>query len=390
MKARNKNRRSISSKRQNNNDFKVMEEIKDKRAVSMIKALQLILTASGKETTEEFIRKTSKSIFNLANDGVRGFVIGNLQGEYYLISGYNIDESYFKRNFFTSEDIQNCLQLNLNNTNKIYDFYTQNLHKGFSESAGGFIKKMGVYNDLTVTCVPIFSEDCLLALVVLLANGKKTMPPFRRQIAVLLASMIGKQYSLNHYPYERESLLNTIEALALAIEEKDPYTNGHSHRVKEVSMKIAKQMQFFPHEVEEIGLAGLLHDVGKIGIRESILKKVGDLTHEEYEEVKKHTEKTKRILGPLESIKSRNFIDISYLHHERVDGKGYPEGLKGDEIPMGARIISLADSYDAMMSKRPYKKEMSKEDAISEIKKHNRSQFDPSVVDAFLEIVHEL
>jgi len=174
----------------------------------------------------------------------------------------------------------------------------------------------------------------------------------------------------------------TIQALVTALEAKDPYTSGHTKRVTEYASLIAHGMNLPPEEVEKVTQAALLHDIGKIGIRVSSLNKPEELTPVEYEMFKQHTTQGRLILEPIRFLK--DIIPIAESHHERMDGSGYPQGLKGDQISLGARILAVADSFDAMTSDRPYRKSLSRKKAIEELKKYAGSQFDAEVVEVFI------
>lgn len=179
----------------------------------------------------------------------------------------------------------------------------------------------------------------------------------------------------------------TSSALATAIDAKDKYTHGHSTRVAEYSKEIAKRMGKSSKECNEIYYAGLLHDIGKIGISGRIINKDGVLTDEEYKAIKMHP-----IIGSqiLSSINKSPYLAIgAKYHHERYDGKGYPEGLKGENIPLVARIISVADSYDAMTSKRSYRTIMPQQKVRSEILHGSNSQFDPQIARIMLQMIDE-
>lgn len=178
--------------------------------------------------------------------------------------------------------------------------------------------------------------------------------------------------------------LETIRALAAAIDAKDSYTHGHSRRVTDLSVSLAKSMKLSRDEVDTIRHAALLHDVGKIGISEHILLKPGRLTDEEFETIKSHPHIGAAILNSIEFL--RRVCQIIEHHHERYDGKGYPSGLKGDETPLGARIIMVADSFDAITSSRPYRKPLSFQEATEEIRRCSGTQFDPLVVDHFVQL----
>ena len=177
----------------------------------------------------------------------------------------------------------------------------------------------------------------------------------------------------------------TTMALAEAIDAKDNYTNGHSRRVAEFSKKIAEKYGKSKEECEEIYLIGLLHDVGKIGIPNAIINKPDRLTDEEYEVIKTHPVKGKEILEKI-SI-SPNLSIGAHYHHERYDGKGYPEGLKGEEIPEIARIIAVADTYDAMASRRSYRNSLPMAKIRSELVKGMGSQFDTKFANIMVEMI---
>lgn len=181
----------------------------------------------------------------------------------------------------------------------------------------------------------------------------------------------------------KKSFYDTVEALAEAIEKKDRYTGGHTKRVVYYSTCIAKYMDLTPEELERIKLGAILHDVGKIGIEDKVLKKEAPLTPEEWRVMQKHPEIGGDILDRVDSLK--DVVGAMKYHHERWDGKGYPLGLKGEEIPLVARVVSVADTYDAMVSTRPYRKGLDPKIAFDEIVKHSGEQFDPVVVDAFIE-----
>lgn len=185
-----------------------------------------------------------------------------------------------------------------------------------------------------------------------------------------------------------EAYVQTIRALVKVIERKDPYTKGHSERVARYSVEIGKRVGLDEEEQRLLLYAGLLHDIGKIGIREEVLNKPGKLTREEYEEVKRHPVYGAEIVQEVRYL--RKISRAIMHHHERWDGSGYPAGLEGEEIPLFARIMAVADAYDAMSSNRSYRSALSVEDVVSELRKGKGSQFDPRIVDVFLEFLKEI
>ncbi|MBU1086514.1 MAG: response regulator [Candidatus Omnitrophica bacterium] len=179
----------------------------------------------------------------------------------------------------------------------------------------------------------------------------------------------------------------TILSLATALESRDKYTHGHSERVEVYSKLIAKQLQsskmadINDQFLENLHIESRLHDIGKIAIPDIVLNKRGKLTAAEHDEIKRHPEESVRILAPLENIKDN--IEVIYSHHERYDGTGYPKRKVGNKIPLRARIIAVADAFDAMTSDRPYRDALPDEAAFLELERFKEIQFDPMVVDAF-------
>ncbi|MFA9452487.1 MAG: HD domain-containing phosphohydrolase [Candidatus Aminicenantaceae bacterium] len=196
-----------------------------------------------------------------------------------------------------------------------------------------------------------------------------------RNLKMRTSDLVDQQHSL---------YLSTVKSLASAIDAKDEYTRHHSTRVTEFTLKIAKNMSFSENELEDLELAALLHDIGKIAVPESILNKPGKLTDDEFDKIKEHPGRGQEILMPV--IELRDIGNIVRAHHEKYDGKGYPDGLKGKEIPLGARIMSIADSYDSITSERPYRNATSHRRALKEIINCSGTQFDPEVVEHFLEV----
>lgn len=180
-----------------------------------------------------------------------------------------------------------------------------------------------------------------------------------------------------------------IQALADALEVKDPYTRGHSVRVSQYSSAIARALNLDPEMVRQIELGGHVHDIGKIGVREAVLNKPGALTDEEYQHIMTHPVTGWRILAPL-LAEAPIALNVVRSHHERVDGRGVPDGLLGDQIPLEARIVAVADAFDAMMSGRPYRgAEMTLDQALGELSTNCGSQFDRHVVEATLHAVRQ-
>jgi HD-GYP domain-containing protein (c-di-GMP phosphodiesterase class II) len=208
------------------------------------------------------------------------------------------------------------------------------------------------------------------------ADDRRILETLSNQVAIAIENS-------QLYTTLKKSFYETVEALAEAIEKKDRYTGGHTKRVVHFSMCIAKYMSLTPEQLERVRLGAILHDVGKIGIEDKILKKPAPLDDEEWGVMKTHPELGWEIMSRVEGLK--DVVSGMRYHHERWDGKGYPLGLKGEEIPLIARIISVADTYDAMVSTRPYRKGLDPKIAFDEIVKYRGTQFDPVTVDAFVQ-----
>jgi len=234
-----------------------------------------------------------------------------------------------------------------------------------------------------LAAVPLMGDQ---TLGMMLALNKETGD--FNSVDIKLMSSIANQSAVfltNNMLYSdlQELLMGVLHALTATIDAKDPYTCGHSNRVAIISKRLAESMGLPSARVQQIYLAGLMHDVGKIGVPESVLCKPGRLTAEEYDAVKKHPALGAKILGDIRQLD--DVIGGILYHHERLDGRGYPQGLYGDEVPLDARIIGLADCFDAMSSDRTYRQALPLDAVISEIRKCAGTQFDPDVVEHLLQ-----
>jgi len=255
----------------------------------------------------------------------------------------------------------------------------------------------------SVVCIPSYFRDELLGLLLL---GKKNNAKqfqaeeldFFRALNSNLAMTIRNAQLFKELEYElgrkNQLFVRTTIALAAAIEAKDNYTHGHTTRVTNLSLEIANRIKRNTNEktldikfLENLHIAGLLHDIGKIGLPEHILNKRGSLTIGERNRVKEHPMIGVNILKPIKEL-GDSILGVRY-HHERNDGAGYPEGLKGEQIPLIASIISVADSFDAMITDRPYRCALTREAAINEIRQLSGKQFNPKVTNAFMELCKE-
>jgi len=254
----------------------------------------------------------------------------------------------------------------------------------------------------TIICIPSYFREDLLGILLL---GKKSDESifghdeldFFIALSQDVAMAVRNAQLFNDLRLELEKkqslFFHTTIAMAAAIEAKDHYTHGHTSRVTNYALEITRKLSQKNKKIddtkffEDIHIASLLHDIGKIGVPESILNKEGPLDPNERKKINEHPTIGVNILQPIHELETV-LLGVKY-HHERFDGNGYPEGLKGEQIPLIAAIISVADSFDAMTSDRPYRKGLPKNKAIEEIQLQSGKQFDPNVVLAFLEVIAE-
>jgi response regulator RpfG family c-di-GMP phosphodiesterase len=246
-------------------------------------------------------------------------------------------------------------------------------------------------------CLPLLRKDRIIG--VLLMSKKEGIPSFN-QNDLALATVLCRQAAIlidNVQLFDEvkrkaqdleEAQLDAIKALAEALESKDAYTRDHSDRALQHAVAVAERMGLSAVQKERLKYAAVLHDIGKIGVPENILKKTTKLTQEEYEVMKTHPEKGAEIIKHIKSLSE--VVPLVLYHQERYDGKGYPKGLAGDAIPIESRIVAVLDAFDAMTSDRVYRKAPGRQRAIEELKRYAGTQFDPGVVQAFLEVIGEV
>lgn len=231
-------------------------------------------------------------------------------------------------------------------------------------------------------CVPVKTKDKIIGVLQTINKRSGSFNNEDMEILSALANQVAVAIeNANLYEELRDTFHGTAEALAETIEKRDPYTGGHTKRVMNYSLAIGRMMKLSISEAENLKLSAILHDIGKIGVRDSVLLKEGRLDTAELEAMNMHPKYGSEILGHVKQLK--DVIPGMRGHHEKYDGTGYPDGLKADEIPLTARIIAVADTFDAMTTDRPYRKALTAEAAFEELKKFAGRQFDPSVVEAF-------
>jgi pSer/pThr/pTyr-binding forkhead associated (FHA) protein len=243
---------------------------------------------------------------------------------------------------------------------------------------------------ISAICAPMTSRDTVLGFIYL--DTWEPSNTYSSGDLTLLAAMTSKVATMVEngrlYQNLRNLFYNTIETLIRTMQAKDKYTSGHSTRVSRFSLLIAEKLGLNSKEKHQLYLASVLHDIGKIGLPDKLLLRPGKLTEEEMELVKKHPAfgvSMIKSLGEMQEI-----VPLILHHHEALDGSGYPDGLKGEEIPLMSRIVAVADTYDAITSDRPYRKGRSREEAVQELKRVAGTKLDPRVVNAFLEVLREI
>lgn len=204
-------------------------------------------------------------------------------------------------------------------------------------------------------------------------------------VLLLFFPIILVRYTFILYIDSKTEYIETVDALTRAIEARDKYTEGHSKRVADIACLIGKEMKYNEFKIDKLRIAAMLHDIGKIGIDDDILNKPDKLTEEEFSIIKSHPEIGYSILKEVKSLSSA--LKIVLHHHERYDGKGYPMGKKGCELPIDVFIVQLADAVDAMASDRPYRKALKEDEIINELEKNSGTQFHPKVVEAYLSAI---
>lgn len=239
----------------------------------------------------------------------------------------------------------------------------------------------------SIIAVPLFVKGKIIGVAeVLNKRGNKKFNQEDLKFYSALANQIAIAIeNATLYKELDELFISSIRAIVEAIDAKDPYTKGHSARVVEYALVVGEGLKLDKESLKDLELSAVLHDVGKIGIPDKILSKPGILTEDEYAYMKRHPELGAEIVEPIKKLKK--LVPNILHHHEKYDGTGYPAGLKGEEIPLGARIIAIADSFDAMTSDRPYRPRMGMKIALQEIKAHRRTQFDPELASIFIKTI---
>jgi putative nucleotidyltransferase with HDIG domain len=239
----------------------------------------------------------------------------------------------------------------------------------------------------TLICAPLFVQDEIFGTLTIAnrPDGKIFTEEDMEMLSTIAAQASVAIKNARLYEDQQSTYLNTVHALVSAIEASDPYTRGHSERVTRYALALARRLNLPEPSFKDLEQAAILHDIGKIGIDDSLLHKVDTLSMNDIDRLRQHPVIGMRILEPI--LFMSRVREIIGQHHERFDGRGYPLGLAGEKLLFEARILSVVDSYDAMTSDRPYRKALPREVALSEIEQHIGTQFDPRVAKAFIELI---
>jgi len=238
-------------------------------------------------------------------------------------------------------------------------------------------------------CVPVKTKGDIFGALQTINKKSGSFDNEDMEILCALANQVAVAIeNSNLYQELKDTFYGTAQALAETVEKRDPYTGGHTKRVMNYSLAIGRILGLDKAELENLKLSAILHDIGKIGIRDNVLLKEGRLEPGEFKAMCMHPEYGSEILSHVKQLK--DVIPGMRGHHEKYDGTGYPDGLKGSEIPLPARIIAIADTFDAMTTDRPYRKARTADEALDELKKYAGKQFDPSAVNAFLKAWPEI
>ena len=246
-----------------------------------------------------------------------------------------------------------------------------------------------ISNGMSVIVLPLNTKDTVFGFMAFFRNkDRRFFTAYEKKfVSIINNTVLYIIETIRLYDNLNDVYFNTIRSLASAVDAKDQYTHGHSSRVAKYSVAVAKKMDLPEADISKIEIAAYLHDLGKIGVPDAVLKKEGKLTDEEYNEIKKHPFYTDKILGPMHLP---NFIvDAATQHHEKLGGDGYPFGLSGNEICIGARVIAVADVFDALTSKRTYRDKMTVEKALQILREDINNHFDKNAVLSLINVISD-
>lgn len=350
-------------------------------AAEKITALQTILTLSAQINSSLDVRSVLTNIMSSSEK------LTDAEASALLLYDKDVDELFFE--VATGEKGEVVKEIRLKRgqgiaghvleTGKpilVSDVTKDPRHAKIVDQTSGFVTR-------NLIAVPLRVDDTIKGVLEVLNSRKGTFTQrdVHHLMAMSVLSAIAIDKAQTHQALQ-EQFWESVRAFVSALDARDPYTRGHSERVTDFSVAIAEEMDLSEEDVKRVRLSALLHDIGKIGIPDAVLLKEGRLTDEEFAIIKRHPEKGYDILKSMKRLQP--YLDGVRYHHERLSGKGYPLGLKGDEIPLDARIVSIADVFDALTSDRPYRKAFETQVAIDIIRKDVPNDIDPITFEKFL------
>lgn len=326
---------------------------------------------------EDFLKKVFVSAFKLIPEAEKGSFYELSDDKYIPVFTKGYDFKTLKKLIFNRTDAfidYKCLDVSTIDAHQIY--IKKRDDTKFSKEMIEIFKKLGTYSNFTSLYAPVQVEGVNVGLISLDIFNGTDFSKNSKKILKFYAQIISNFYSQKVF-HDKETKIydDIVSALVSAIEVKDKYTEGHAQRVRKYSCDIAIELGI--SQLKDISTAALLHDIGKIGISTEILNKPCKLTEDEYNIIKLHPIYTKTILEKISDFAT--IANIAYSHHENYDGTGYPQGLKGDQIPFESQIIQVADAYDAMTSERAYRKALSKNEALEILEEYMGKQFNPEI-----------
>ncbi len=334
----------------------------------------------------DFLEKVFVGAFKLIPEAEKGSFY-ELSGDKYIpIFANGYDFKFLEKLVFSRSDAfidYECSDISGIEAHQIY--IKQRDDTKFTKEVIEVFKKLGTYSNFMSLYAPVQVEGVNVGLISLECFNKTDFSKNSKKALKFYAQIISNFYSQKVF-HDKEAKMyeDVVTALVSAIEVKDKYTEGHAQRVREYSCAIANELGLSKTQVKNISTAALLHDIGKIGVSTEILNKPGRLTEDEYNIIKLHPIHTKTILEKISGF--ADIANFAYSHHENYDGTGYPQGLKGDEIPLESQIIQVADAYDAMTSERAYRKALSTYEALRIIEKEMGKQFNPEIARVAMEL----